>query len=67
MFNVPVQLIAQVHLQVAVMDYDLLGRGECLGTCVLGPNKDGTGGEHWNMMISSVQVPVAMWHMLLQD
>ena len=63
-FNVPSQLLGHIHLHVSVVDYDLLGQGELLGECRLGPNIRGSAGNHWDLMMEQLQEPTPMWHTL---
>lgn len=64
-FNVPAELLPKVSLEVAVMDHhDLIGHGDIVGRCIIGPDKDGQEGKHWNDMMQNHRKSMAMWHHL---
>ncbi|KAL8594178.1 hypothetical protein ACOMHN_018118 [Nucella lapillus] len=65
-FNVPAEVLPKVTLEISVLDHDLIGHGDVLGTCVLGAGCS-TGGEglsHWNEMMHNQRKSIAHWHTL---
>ncbi|XP_067676505.1 synaptotagmin-6-like isoform X2 [Haliotis asinina] len=63
-FNVPADVLPKVGLECCVMDHDLIGHGEIIGRCMLGPERPGKEGNHWNEMLHNQRKSNAMWHNL---
>ena len=63
-FNVPAELFPKVAIEVSVMDHDLIGHGEIIGRCLIGPNRTGLEKSHWDDMIQNQRKSIALWHHL---
>ncbi|KAK3097765.1 hypothetical protein FSP39_012990 [Pinctada imbricata] len=63
-FNIPAETLPKVNLEVTVLDHDLIGHGEFVGRCILGPGREGTEGQHWNDMLQNQRKSMAMWQHL---
>lgn len=64
-FEIPFEQIQKkVHLQVTVLDYDLIGGSDPIGRVTLGYNAQGTEGRHWSDMLNAPRRPIAQWHTL---
>ncbi|XP_076445563.1 synaptotagmin-6-like [Babylonia areolata] len=63
-FNVPAEVLPKVTLEIGVLDHDLIGHGDVLGTCVLGAGCSGDGLSHWNEMMHNQRKSIARWHTL---
>ncbi|XP_060574886.1 synaptotagmin-6-like isoform X2 [Ruditapes philippinarum] len=63
-FNIPAELLPKVMLECHVVDNDLIGHGEFVGSCVIGSRRTGNEGKHWNDMIQNQRKSMAMWHAL---
>ncbi|KAM7329123.1 hypothetical protein ACRRTK_010736 [Alexandromys fortis] len=66
-FDVPPESIDQIHLSIAVMDYDRVGHNEVIGVCQVGNEAERLGREHWSEMLSYPRKPIAHWHSLMED
>nr|XP_006818684.1 PREDICTED: synaptotagmin-6-like [Saccoglossus kowalevskii] len=66
-FDVPPEVMDQIALLVAVVDYDRVGHSELIGVTEVGPNSCGIGGDHWGEMIAQPRKPIAYWHPLLES
>lgn len=65
-FDVPPESIDQIHLSIAVMDYDRVGHNEVIGVCQVGNEAERLGRDHWSEMLSYPRKPIAHWHSLLE-
>ncbi|XP_038198830.1 LOW QUALITY PROTEIN: synaptotagmin-9 [Arvicola amphibius] len=65
-FDVPPESIDQIHLSIAVMDYDRVGHNEVIGVCQVGNEAERLGREHWSEMLSYPRKPIAHWHSLME-
>ena len=64
-FNVPAGLLNKVSLEIAVMDYDLLGHNDVVGQCLIGDVTDNdNGSKHWAEVMGNFRKATAMWHPL---
>ncbi|XP_064629150.1 synaptotagmin-6-like isoform X2 [Lineus longissimus] len=63
-FNVPAEMLPRVALEIAVMDYDLLGHNELVGMCVISQEGLSAGAKHWTDMTGNFRKAIAMWHSL---
>lgn len=63
-FNVPAEILPKVSLECCVWDHDLIGHGELIGKCILGPQQQGNERKHWNDLIACHRTTTAMWHTL---
>jgi len=64
-FEIPFEQIQKkVHLQVTILDYDLIGGSDPIGRVTLGYNAQGTEGRHWQDMLNAPRRPIAQWHVL---
>ncbi|OWK18076.1 hypothetical protein Celaphus_00009112 [Cervus elaphus hippelaphus] len=65
-FDVPPENIDQIHLSIAVMDYDRVGHNEIIGVCQVGNEAERLGRDHWSEMLSYPRKPIAHWHSLVE-
>ncbi|KAG8507250.1 Synaptotagmin-9 [Galemys pyrenaicus] len=65
-FDVPPENIDQIHLSIAVMDYDRVGHNEIIGVCQVGNAAERLGRDHWSEMLSYPRKPIAHWHSLVE-
>ncbi|XP_005874050.1 PREDICTED: synaptotagmin-9 [Myotis brandtii] len=65
-FDVPPESIDQIHLSIAVMDYDRIGHNEIIGVCQVGNTAERLGRDHWSEMLSYPRKPIAHWHSLVE-
>ncbi|MBZ3875333.1 Synaptotagmin-9 [Sciurus carolinensis] len=65
-FDVPPENIDQIHLSIAVMDYDRVGHNEIIGVCQVGNEAERLGRDHWSEMLSYPRKPIAHWHSLME-
>ncbi|EGW14418.1 Synaptotagmin-9 [Cricetulus griseus] len=65
-FDVPPESIDQIHLSIAVMDYDRVGHNEVIGVCHVGNEAERLGRDHWSEMLSYPRKPIAHWHSLME-
>ncbi|KAK9409985.1 synaptotagmin-9-like [Crotalus adamanteus] len=65
-FDVPPESIDQIHLSIAVMDYDRVGHNEVIGVCQVGNEAESLGRDHWNEMLSYPRKPIARWYPLAE-
>ncbi|XP_059116850.1 synaptotagmin-9 [Peromyscus eremicus] len=65
-FDVPPESIDQIHLSIAVMDYDRVGHNEVIGVCQVGNEAERLGRDHWSEMLSYPRKPIAHWHSLME-
>ncbi|XP_051679543.2 synaptotagmin-9 isoform X1 [Oryctolagus cuniculus] len=65
-FDVPPENIDQIHLSIAVMDYDRVGHNEIIGVCQVGNKAERLGRDHWSEMLSYPRKPIAHWHSLME-
>lgn len=63
-FDVPIEKIRHVSLEVSVMDYDRFGRDETIGRIVLGSKTAPEQLKHWNDMFQHPRKTTAKWHVL---
>ncbi|XP_044537738.1 synaptotagmin-9 [Gracilinanus agilis] len=66
-FDVPPENIDQIHLSIAVMDYDRVGHNEIIGVCQVGNDAERLGRDHWSEMLSYPRKPIAHWHPLVES
>ncbi|XP_070618788.1 synaptotagmin-9 isoform X1 [Erythrolamprus reginae] len=65
-FDLPPESIDQIHLSIAVMDYDRVGHNEVIGVCQVGNEAETLGRDHWNEMLSYPRKPIARWYPLAE-
>ncbi|XP_009005857.2 synaptotagmin-9 isoform X1 [Callithrix jacchus] len=65
-FDVLPENIDQIHLSIAVMDYDRVGHNEIIGVCQVGNEAERLGRDHWSEMLSYPRKPIAHWHSLVE-
>ena len=63
-FDIPWEKMRESSLDVAVMDFDKLGRNELIGKIILGGHSGPMETRHWNDMVSKPRQQVAQWHLL---
>ncbi|XP_052711562.1 synaptotagmin-5-like isoform X1 [Crassostrea angulata] len=63
-FNISSDLLPKCNLEVTVLDHDLIGHGEFVGRCIIGPNRPDAEGKHWNDMLNNHRKSMAMWQHL---
>lgn len=63
-FNVPAETLPKVTLECCLVDNDIIGHGELIGKCVIGPDRQGSESNHWFEMIHNQRKTSAMWHAL---
>ncbi|XP_036370712.1 synaptotagmin-6 isoform X2 [Octopus sinensis] len=63
-FNVPAEILPKVALECCVWDHDIIGHGELIGKCTLGPERQGSERKHWMELLSCHRTSTAMWHSL---
>lgn len=63
-FNIPAELLPKVSIEVCVLDHDLIGHGQMVGRCILGPEADGIERKHWDDMMQNHRKSLAMWQNL---
>ncbi|XP_052807777.1 synaptotagmin-10-like isoform X2 [Mya arenaria] len=63
-FNIPAELLPKIVLECHVVHNDLIGHGEFVGSCAIGPARPGGEGKHWNDMMQNQRKSMAMWHPL---
>ncbi|XP_041351689.1 synaptotagmin-7-like isoform X2 [Gigantopelta aegis] len=63
-FDIPWEKMRESSLDVAVMDFDKLGRNELIGKILLGGHSGPMETRHWNDMVSKPRQQVAQWHLL---
>ena len=61
-FNLPADILPKVTLEINVLDHDILGYGEVLGSFSLGAGCLGDDLSHWKEMMSNHRKSTAMWH-----
>ncbi|XP_048765538.2 synaptotagmin-6-like isoform X2 [Ostrea edulis] len=63
-FNISSDMLPKCNLEVTVLDHDLIGHGEFVGRCIIGPSRPEGEGKHWNDMLNNHRKSMAMWQHL---
>ncbi|KAL3881960.1 hypothetical protein ACJMK2_028342, partial [Sinanodonta woodiana] len=63
-FNIPADLLPKVVLECHLIDNNLIRQGDFIGSCGIGPEREGNEGRHWNDMMQNQRKSMAMWQRL---